>query len=228
MPKDKTVKVFDLGCGYGTTALFLVLNGYSVSGITLEFYFKTIKERMAYWGAFGDVSGFTYEYRNILDGINTNLYDVIIAQDTLHHLEPIGQALKIIHQGLKSDGILIAVEENGSNIVQNLKLIKQRGFKKVKTIYDEVLMKDILIGDENIRSLSAWKVLFHYNNLIINSKSVNYIRFFYPWSYHYRPIHELMDREQELQHKSLLLKKWFFFGLNFVAQKLPYRITKLN
>lgn len=228
MPKDKTVKVFDLGCGYGTTALFLVLNGYRVSGITLEFYFKTIQERMAYWGAFGDVSGFTYEYRNILDGINTNLYDVIIAQDTLHHLEPIGQALKIIHQGLKSDGILIAVEENGSNIVQNLKLIKQRGFKKVKTIYDEVLMKDILIGDENIRSLSAWKVLFHYNNLIINSKSVNYIRFFYPWSYHYRSIHELMDREQELQHKSLLLKKWFFFGLNFVAQKLPYRITKLN
>ena len=43
LPKDRAVKVFDLGCGYGTTALFLVLNGYRVSGITLEFYFKTIK-----------------------------------------------------------------------------------------------------------------------------------------------------------------------------------------
>lgn len=219
MPKNRAVKVFDLGCGYGTTALFLVLNGYRVSGITLEFYFKTIKERMGYWGAFGDVSGFTYEYRNILDGINAHAYDVIIAQDTLHHLEPIGQALKMIHQGLKSDGILIAVEENGSNIVQNLKLIKQRGFKKVKTIYDEVLKKDMLIGDENIRSLTAWEVLFHHNNLLINSKSVDYIRFFYPWSYHNRPIHELINREHALQYKSLLLKKWFFFGLNFVAQK---------
>ena len=46
MPKNKTVKVFDLGCGYGTTALFLALNGYRVEGITLEFYFKTIKKRM--------------------------------------------------------------------------------------------------------------------------------------------------------------------------------------
>ena len=47
MPKNKAVKVFDLGCGYGTTALFLVLNGYRVEGITLEFYFKTIKKRMS-------------------------------------------------------------------------------------------------------------------------------------------------------------------------------------
>ena len=97
MPKNKTVKVFDLGCGYGTTALFLALNGYRVEGITLEFYFKTIKKRMAYWSAFGDVSGFTYEYRNILDGIHDDAYDVIIAQDTLHHLEPIDQALKKIN-----------------------------------------------------------------------------------------------------------------------------------
>ena len=87
---------------------------------------------MAYWSAFGDVSGFTYEYRNILDGIHEDAYDVIIAQDTLHHLEPIDRALKKINKALKSDGILIAVEENGSNIVQNLKLIKQRGFKKLK------------------------------------------------------------------------------------------------
>ena len=219
MPKSKAVKVFDLGCGYGTTALFLALNGYRVEGITLEFYFKTIKKRMAYWSAFGDVSGFTYEYRNILDGIHDDAYDVIIAQDTLHHLEPINQALKKIHQALKSDGILIAVEENGSNVVQNLKLIKQRGFKKVKTIYDEVLEKEILIGDENIRSLSAWDALLSKNNLSLNHDSLNYIRFFYPISYKDKSIEEVFRMEQIIQHKSSVLKKWFFFGLNFVAHK---------
>jgi len=219
MPKNKAVKVFDLGCGYGTTALFLALNGYRVEGITLEFYFKTIKKRLAYWSAFGDVSGFTYEYRNILDGIHEDTYDVIIAQDTLHHLEPITQALKKIHQALKSDGILIAVEENGSNIVQNLKLIKQRGFKKVKTIYDEVLEKDILIGDENIRSLSAWDALLFKNNMSLNHDSLNYIRFFYPIAYKDKPIEEVFRIEQRIQNKSSMLKKWFFFGLNFVAQK---------
>ena len=219
MPKNKTVKVFDLGCGYGTTALFLALNGYRVEGITLEFYFKTIKKRMAYWSAFGDVSGFTYEYRNILDGMPKNAYDVVIAQDTLHHLEPVGQALSKIHQALKSNGILIAVEENGSNVVQNLKLIKQRGFKKVKTIYDEVLEKEILIGDENIRSLSAWDALLSKNNLSLNHDSLNYIRFFYPIAYKDKPIEEVFRMEQRIQHKSSVLKKWFFFGLNFVAHK---------
>ena len=219
MPKSKAVKVFDLGCGYGTTALFLALNGYRVKGITLEFYFKTIKKRMAYWRAFGDVSGFTYEYRNILDGIHDDAYDVIIAQDTLHHLEPIDQALKKIHQALKSDGILIAVEENGSNVVQNLKLIKQRGFKKVKTIYDEVLEKDILIGDENIRSLSVGNALLSKNNMSLNHDSLNYIRFFYPITYKDKPIEEVFRMEQRIQYKSSMLKKWFFFGLNFVAQK---------
>ena len=219
MPKSKAVKIFDLGCGYGTTALFLVLNGYRVEGITLEFYFKTIKKRIAYWSAFGDVSGFTYEYRNILDGINDDAYDVVIAQDTLHHLEPIGQALNKIHQALKSDGILIAVEENGSNVVQNLKLIKQRGFRKVKTIYDEVLEKNILIGDENIRSLSAWDALLSKNNMSLNHDSLNYIRFFYPITYKNKPIKEVVRMEQRIQHKSSVLKKWFFFGLNFVAQK---------
>ena len=219
MPKSKAVKVFDLGCGYGTTAFFLVLNGYRVEGITLEFYFKTIKKRMAYWSAFGDVSGFTYEYRNILDGMPKNAYDVIIAQDTLHHLEPIGQALNKIRQALKSDGILIAVEENGSNVVQNLKLIKQRGFKKVKIIYDEVLEKNILIGDENIRSLSAWDALLSKNNMSLNHDSLNYIRFFYPITYKNKPIEEVFRMEQRIQHKSPVLKKWFFFGLNFVAQK---------
>ena len=219
MPKNKAVKVFDLGCGYGTTALFLVLNGYRVEGITLEFYFKTIKKRMVYWSAFGDVSKFTYEYRNILDGINDDAYDVIIAQDTLHHLEPIDQALNKINKALKSNGILIAVEENGSNVVQNLKLIKQRGFKKVKTIYDKVLEKDILIGDENIRSLSAWDSLLSKNNLSLNHDSLNYIRFFYPIAYKDKTIEEVFRMEQIIQHKSSVLKKWFFFGLNFVAHK---------
>ena len=219
MPKSKDVKVFDLGCGVGTTALLLALNGYCVEGITLEFYFKTIKKRMAYWSAFGDVSGFTYEYRNILDGIHDDAYDVIIAQDTLHHLEPIEQALKKIYQALKSDGILIAVEENGSNVVQNLKLIKQRGLKKVKTIYDEVLQKEILIGDENIRSLSAWDELLSKNNMSLNYDSLDYIRFFYPIAYKDKPIEEVYRMEQRIQYKSYLLKKWFFFGLNFVAHK---------
>ena len=100
-----------------------------------------------------------------------------------------------------------------------MKLIKQRGFKKVKTIYDEILEKDILIGDENIRSLSAWDALLFKNNMSLNHDSLNYIRFFYPIAYKDKPIEEVFRIEQRIQNKSSMLKKWFFFGLNFVAQK---------
>ena len=42
-------KVWDIGCGYGTTAIFLALNGYQVHGSTLEYYFKEIPKRLDYW-----------------------------------------------------------------------------------------------------------------------------------------------------------------------------------
>ena len=100
-----------------------------------------------------------------------------------------------------------------------MKFIKQRGFKKVKTIYDEVLEKDILIGDENIRSLSAWDTLIFKNNMSLNHDSLSYIRFFYPITYKDKSIEEVFRMEQRIQHKSSMLKKMVFFRLNFVAQK---------
>ena len=72
-------------------------------------------------------------------------------------------------------------------------------------------MKDILIGDENIRSLSAWDSLLSKNNLSLNHDSLNYIRFFYPIAYKDKTIEEVFRMEQIIQHKSSVLKKWFFF-----------------
>ena len=219
LPKDKNIKILDLGCGFGTTAIFLAINGYKIEGITLEYYFKTLKKRMEYWSQFGNVSGFTFFYRDLFEGIDKGAYDVIIAQDTLHHLEPINDAVKTIRKGLKPKGILIAVEENGSNWIQNVKLIKQRGFKKVKKIYDEVLKKEILVGDENIRSLENWKQILTKEYFCVDDSSVRYIRFFFPSRYKSKSIEEIVSKEQEIQSKHKLLKKCFFFGLNFVASK---------
>jgi tRNA/tmRNA/rRNA uracil-C5-methylase (TrmA/RlmC/RlmD family) len=62
---DRDSVIWDCGCGFGTTAIFLALNGYKVDGSTLEFYFKEIPSRIQYWSQFGDVSGFTYSIRCI-------------------------------------------------------------------------------------------------------------------------------------------------------------------
>jgi SAM-dependent methyltransferase len=216
---------WDLGCGYGTTALFLALNGFKIHGTTLEFYFKEIPERMKYWSQFGDVSGFTFDYEDLFDTtVKRDQYDYIIVQDTLHHLEPLQDALHILHDHLKPDGKMVVIEENGNNIIQSLKLYKQRGNKRIIEFYDERLKKTILLGNENIRSLKRWKTELQKQRLLIDEKSVQYIRAFPPQLFNKYGYTRAIEREQKLWKKNNLAREYFFFGINFVARpndKIP-------
>ncbi|CAN5370853.1 hypothetical protein BH11BAC2_BH11BAC2_10640 [soil metagenome] len=210
---------WDLGCGYGTTAIFLALNGYKVHGTTLEFYYKEIPERLAYWKQFGDVSGFTFDYEDLFDtSVQREKFDYIIVQDTLHHLEPLDNALQILHDHLKPKGEMVVIEENGNNIIQCAKLYKQRGNKRIIEIYDERLKKNILLGNENIRSLMQWKLAMQEKGLSIEQQSVQYIRayppsFFRKWGYE-----KAIGKEQSLWKKNSFAREYFFFGINFIAK----------
>jgi SAM-dependent methyltransferase len=211
-------QTWDIGCGYGTTALFLALNGYKVHGTTLEFYINELPRRMEYWSQFGDVSGFTYDYEDLFDAsVNRNTFDYIIIQDTLHHLEPLQDALRIIAEQLKQDGKLVVVEENGSNIIQNMKLYKQRGNKRIIEIYDERLQKKILLGNENIRSIHTWKNELKKQGLVVDDASIHYVRAFPPAIFNRLGYTKAIEREQKLWRSNALLKKYFFFGINFTA-----------
>ena len=211
-------ETWDIGCGYGTTALFLALNGFKVHGTTLEFYINELPQRIKYWSQFGDVSGFTYDYEDLFDEtIQRKRFDYIIIQDTLHHLEPLQDALHIISNHLKKDGSLVIVEENGSNIIQNLKLYKQRGNKRIIEIYDERLQKKILLGNENIRSISTWTNELAKQGLRIDEESIHYVRAFPPVLFNKWGYDKAIEREQKLWRANPLLRKYFFFGINFVA-----------
>lgn len=217
---DPQKTVWDCGSGYGTTGLFLAMNGVKTHGTTLEFYFESVAKRYEYWNQFGDASLFTCSYENLFDAPPVSeSYDVIIVQDTLHHLEPIHDALQIFHKALKPGGKLIAIEENGNNIIQNAKLYKYRGNNRIIKQWDEGLQKDILIGNENIRSLKLWDSLFTENQFRINPESVQYIRYYLPYRYKNADPENLLKREIEIQKKSRLRKEYLFFGLNFVAEK---------
>ena len=213
-------KIWDCGCGYGTTALFFTLNGYKVFGSTLEFYYNHIPGRLEYWKQFSDISKLKINYENVFDNkLSLNSFDTIIVQDTLHHLEPLEDALKILSNVLKKGGQIIAIEENGSNIIQNLKLYKQRGNKRTITVYDEKLKKDILLGNENIRPFTKWKKAFSTHGLTVLDDSLEYIRVLPPQMYGNQSINEIIKKEQSIRKKSSILRKYFFFGINFVATK---------
>ncbi len=214
--------IWDCGCGYGTTAIFLALNGYKVHGTTLEFYFKHIPERLKYWAQFGDVSGFTYSYENLFDSPPPPAsYDHVIIQDTLHHLEPLQDALAIFRQCLRPNGTLIIVEENGGNVVQNFKLYLRRGNKRIITIYDEQLKKNILLGNENIRNLATWRRELARQHLHIPPADVQYIRLFPPYFFKPEKVPAVLARENHLWRNNAFLKENLFFGLNFIAEVKP-------
>lgn len=209
--------IWDIGCGYGTTGLFLALNGYKVHGSTLEYYFKEIPDRIKFWSNYGDISGFSYDYADLYDSRASNEYDAVIVQDTIHHTEPIQRALEIINGSLKPMGRVIVVEENGNNIIQRAKLFKQRGNKRIIEMYDEKLNKTILLGNENIRSLEKWTELFIDSAFSIDKDSIEYVRvlpaFLFGSDYE-----KSIQREQKMWKSNNFLRDYFFFGLSFCAK----------
>jgi SAM-dependent methyltransferase len=217
---EKGKAIWDCGCGYGTTCLFLAMNGIKTHGTTLEFYYDIIQKRKQYWSQYGDTSLFTCSYENLFDNHPPdNSYDWIIVQDTLHHLEPINDALRIFHNSLKKGGKILSIEENGNNIIQRIKLYRYRGNKRIITIWDEKLKKDILIGNENIRSLHKWDDLFTANGFNIDKRSVQFIRYYLPVHYRMFKADKLLQKEEHIQSKPGLRREYFFFGLNFIAEK---------
>src|SRR4051812_47768388 len=105
--------IWDCGCGFGSTALFLAMNGYKVRGTTLEFYYDQIEKRKKFWSVFGDADLFDCSYQDLFTTSQKKEFATIIVQDTLHHLHPLEPALDILHRSLKEDGRLIVIEENG-------------------------------------------------------------------------------------------------------------------
>ena len=218
--KNQQSKIWDIGCGYGTTDIFLAMNGFATYGSTLEFYYKEIPQRLKYWSAFGDTSLFKAGYENLFDMTQPpENCDYLILQDTLHHLEPLDEALEICSKALKPSGKLIAVEENGNNLIQSFKLYLQRGNKRIIEQYDETLKKNIVIGNENIRSLKHWDAAFSSHRLKIDTEHLQYIRLYPPPFFKWKKYEEALQSEQKIWRNNSLLKEYFFFGINFTASK---------
>ena len=213
--------IWDCGCGYGTTGIFLALNGYKSCGTTIEYFYDHIPARFAYWSKFGDISGFRISYQNLFDPpFYREQFDYVITQDVLHHLEPNDKALQILKDTLKDKGTLIVCEENGNNIINRLKLFLRRGNKRIIDIYDEKLNRQIKLGNENIQSLASWKSKFRKAGLVIDEKSIEHIRLFPPFFFNKRNYKRVIEKEGRIWKKNKTAREFLFFGINFTANKV--------
>ncbi len=219
-PNSPIPQIWDVGSGYSTTQIYLALNGFASHGSTLEFYYKEIPERLEYWSKYGDMNLVKSSYEDIFEApIKENSTDIIIVQDTLHHLEPLQKSLSIFHKTLRPGGIILAIEENGNNIIQRLKLYRQRGNNRIIEYYDEGLGRKVMMGNENIRPLKTWKKELVSAGFQLDEKSVQYVRLFPPVFFEKKPLEEVVAREQRVWQKHPFLKEYFFFGVSFVARK---------
>lgn len=219
-PAQGPLKIWDCGCGYATTQIFLALNGFASRGTTLEFYFKEVHQRLDYWSQFGDMSLLSVSYEDVFETkVPPASEDLIIVQDTLHHLEPLQDSLAIFHRTLKPGGRLIAVEENGNNLVQRAKLFRQRGNNRIIEYFDEGLGRLVKMGNENIRPYGIWRMEFEKAGFEMASTSRQYVRLFPPKAFSNQPMEHVIAKEQAIWKKRPLLREYFFFGVNFVAIK---------
>lgn len=210
--------IWDAGCGYGTTAIFLALNGFNVYGNTLEFYYDQINNRLDYWSRFGNLGNLKIEYANLFDiNVRERFYSHIIAQDTLHHLEPIDTALQKFAYSLANDGKLIVTEENGFSFFIRMKNFSKRGLKKISEYHDPQLNKTILFGNENARGLNEWRRLFLENGLEIPENNVQYIRLYPHMFYTASNYKSIYQSEVQISTKLPLINEFLFFGINFTA-----------
>ncbi|MBN1157906.1 MAG: methyltransferase domain-containing protein [Bacteroidales bacterium] len=217
---ESPCSIWDAGCGFGTAGIFLALNGYKVYGNTLEYYYDLIQRRTEYWKQFGDLSNLTIRYENLYDmPDNPEAYDVILLQDTLHHLEPVNEAAGIFYRNLKPGGRLLVVEENGSSIFIILKNFLKRGFRTTVRYYDERLGKTILMGNENSRGIREWQELFQGVGFSRGNDEVDYIRLFPPFMFNTRHYAKRLRQEREIIRKNMSIMRFICFGINFVLTK---------
>lgn len=216
-----SIQVWDCGCGYGSTLIFLAINNIPSFGTTIGKHYESgMPKRLKYWSKYGDMGLFKVMYQALPDNAPPDeSCDAIIIQDTLHHMEPVDDILKALHGVLKKNGKLIIIEPNGSNLFHRTTQYLRRGNNRVQEIYDENLNKKMLYGDENYRCLKKWKKLLNQNNFIIDEEP-EYIKFFFPFFYNGKNTTELIQKEQLISKKSSFLRKYFFFGMNFTASKL--------
>ena len=217
---SKHPKIWDCGCGYGTTGFYFAMNGQPVYGTTLEYYPEQWDMRRQYWNQFGDTSLFTCEYANLFDqNIEENSYDYIILQDTLHHIEPLDEALPIFRNALKPNGKLILIEENGGCVIKSTMLFAQRGTKRVISVYDDVLQKEVQMGNENIRPEKLWRKHFEKAGFHVEEESLQYIRFFPSCCFNENNLQKNIEKEQRIWKKSAFLRRNAFWGINMVFSK---------
>ncbi|MBI4160778.1 MAG: class I SAM-dependent methyltransferase [Candidatus Yanofskybacteria bacterium] len=113
-PKDKNIRILDLGCGYGLLMLACLKSGYGdVSGV--DFNIGAVEYARTTLGLNNVAQGDAFNY---LESQPVASFDVIVAANFVEHIkkELIPRLFKLIAGRIKSGGLFIAEVPNADSI----------------------------------------------------------------------------------------------------------------
>lgn len=112
LPKQKTARVVDVGCGNGEIIYWLKSEGYE-NGEGIESNEEQIKRGHALRIGDGITKG---DFRKILKS-KSNYYDCVIARDVIEHMpkEELWKTARIIYESLNESGVFIIQTPNAES-----------------------------------------------------------------------------------------------------------------
>jgi len=112
LPPDRSIRIFDVGCGGGHFLYYLIRKGYrNITGIDISpGLVKFVKEEIWHDVVEGDALTYLSQHKN--------QFDVIVANDFIEHLRKrsIIRFLFLSREALKDGGLLFLKTPNMSNI----------------------------------------------------------------------------------------------------------------
>jgi len=114
----KDIRIMDAGCGYGAYACVLASLGCRLTGVDInQELIQTAEKRAAGFGinTLEFVKGDTSDF---LAKTAPSSFDIILALDTLEHMENPTQFLEHAHHALVPSGNLILIIPNGLSIIE--------------------------------------------------------------------------------------------------------------
>jgi len=156
--KGKIKKILDIGSGCGTESIFFSSLGCRVLGIDLsEERINCAKERKLYYEKILNRNlDLSFETGSLFDISNPEKFDAIWLLETIHHIEPPLEALKLSYDLLNEGGYIIISDPNSLNLLVQTKLFLKRGLAFHKKVLNPKTGEMVAYGDENI--FSACKI----------------------------------------------------------------------
>jgi SAM-dependent methyltransferase len=195
--------MLDLGCGFGLESTLICLSGAKVHGIdgSRDKIDGARERQAAYEKTFQQTLDLSYDLVNLFKFHPTEPYDAVYSSATLHHIEPAGEAMRVISGLIKPDGYFFLSDENGYSLPQQLVVQQRIGWRTPRKYWmtDEETGEKFLYGHENIRAPFQWAGYMRKAGL--EPQSIKYCRFLPPIDW---PIERLVKTERLVRSTPLV------------------------